>query len=40
MLVLMVIDVEKILGWALSHHFMHRHEATFKDSKFVISSER
>lgn len=39
-LVLMVIGAEKIMGWALSHHFMHCSEASLKESKFVISSER
>ncbi|KAG8370650.1 hypothetical protein BUALT_Bualt13G0005300 [Buddleja alternifolia] len=32
-------NVEKIVGWALSHHFMHISESTFRESKFVISSE-
>ncbi|XP_059625690.1 uncharacterized protein LOC132268846 [Cornus florida] len=30
---------EKILGWALSHHFMHFSEVSVKDAKLVISSE-
>ncbi|KAL6564201.1 hypothetical protein OROMI_015651 [Orobanche minor] len=30
---------EKIIGWALSHHFMHCSEASLKESKLVISSE-
>ena len=28
------------MGWALSHHFMHCSEASVKDSKLLISSER
>ncbi|CAK7348291.1 unnamed protein product [Dovyalis caffra] len=32
-------SVEKIAGWALSHHFMHCSEASVKDSKLFISSE-
>lgn len=32
-------SVEKIVGWALSHHFMHHAEASVKDSKLVISAE-
>ncbi|KAI3472910.1 hypothetical protein Pfo_030978 [Paulownia fortunei] len=32
-------SVEKIIGWALSYHFMHCSEASVKESKFVISSE-
>ncbi|KAI3449499.1 hypothetical protein Pfo_006164 [Paulownia fortunei] len=32
-------SVEKIIGWALSHHSMHRSEASLKESKLVISSE-
>ncbi|KAL7112712.1 hypothetical protein ACP275_04G019400 [Erythranthe tilingii] len=32
-------NVEKIIGWALSHHFMNCSEAPLKDSKIVISSE-
>ncbi|KAM7527077.1 hypothetical protein LguiB_030487 [Lonicera macranthoides] len=32
-------SVEKIIGWALSHHFMHSSEASVKDAKLVISSE-
>ncbi|XP_010556748.1 PREDICTED: uncharacterized protein LOC104825975 [Tarenaya hassleriana] len=32
-------SVEKIVGWALSHHFMHCSEPTFKDNKLVISAE-
>lgn len=32
-------SVEKIVGWALSHHFMQSSEAMIKDSKLVISSE-
>ncbi|KAK6120213.1 hypothetical protein DH2020_046119 [Rehmannia glutinosa] len=33
------IGAEKIIGWALSHHFMHCSEASLKGSKLVISSE-
>ncbi|KAK6154195.1 hypothetical protein DH2020_013834 [Rehmannia glutinosa] len=32
-------SAEKIIGWALSHHFMHCSEASLKGSKLVISSE-
>ncbi|KAH6826899.1 AAA-type ATPase family protein [Perilla frutescens var. hirtella] len=32
-------SIEKIIGWALSHHFMHRSEDLLKESKLVISSE-
>ncbi|XP_073310128.1 uncharacterized protein [Primulina huaijiensis] len=32
-------SVEKIVGWALSHHFMHCSEASSKESKLVISSQ-
>ncbi|KAL0389623.1 UNVERIFIED_CONTAM: ATPase family AAA domain-containing protein 1 [Sesamum calycinum] len=32
-------SVEKIIGWALSHHFMHSSEASSQESKLVISSE-
>ncbi|KAE8703546.1 hypothetical protein F3Y22_tig00110467pilonHSYRG00035 [Hibiscus syriacus] len=32
-------SVEKVVGWALSHHFMHSSEALVKDSKLVISAE-
>ncbi|KAJ4968151.1 hypothetical protein NE237_014852 [Protea cynaroides] len=32
-------NVEKIVGWALSHHLMHSTEALTKDSKLLISSE-
>ncbi|GER43720.1 AAA-type ATPase family protein [Striga asiatica] len=32
-------SVEKILGWALSHHFMHTSESYLGESKFVLSSE-
>ncbi|KAL9141831.1 hypothetical protein ABFS82_14G130800 [Erythranthe guttata] len=32
-------SVEKIVGWALSHHFMHFYEASPEESKFVISIE-
>ncbi|XP_048235175.1 uncharacterized protein LOC8265478 isoform X2 [Ricinus communis] len=32
-------SVEKIVGWALSHHFMHCSEASVKDPKLVISTD-
>ncbi|XP_061969080.1 uncharacterized protein LOC133692275 isoform X5 [Populus nigra] len=32
-------SVEKVVGWALSHHFMHCSEASVNDSKILISSE-
>ncbi|GFQ05709.1 ATPase family aaa domain-containing protein 1 [Phtheirospermum japonicum] len=32
-------SVDKIIGWALSHHFMHSSEASLKESKFVLSGE-
>ncbi|KAJ6390499.1 hypothetical protein OIU77_024664 [Salix suchowensis] len=32
-------SVEKIVGWALSHHLMHCSEAPVNDSKILISSE-
>ncbi|KAL2238974.1 UNVERIFIED_CONTAM: ATPase family AAA domain-containing protein 1 [Sesamum indicum] len=32
-------SVEKIIGWALSHHFMHSSEASSQELKLVISSE-
>ncbi|KAL1558412.1 hypothetical protein AAHA92_08884 [Salvia divinorum] len=32
-------SIEKIIGWALSHHFMHRSEDLLKEPKLVISSE-
>ncbi|KAL4369462.1 hypothetical protein GQ457_05G002200 [Hibiscus cannabinus] len=32
-------SVEKVVGWALSHHFMRSSEALVKDAKLVISSE-
>lgn len=32
-------SVEKIIGWALSYHFMHSTEASVKESKLLISSE-
>ncbi|XP_059295033.1 uncharacterized protein LOC132048122 isoform X1 [Lycium ferocissimum] len=31
-------SVEKIIGWALSHHFMHESESSMKEAKLVISS--
>ncbi|KAF8015092.1 hypothetical protein BT93_H0785 [Corymbia citriodora subsp. variegata] len=32
-------SVEKIVGWAVSHHFMCSSEALVKDSKLMLSSE-
>ncbi|KAL2323638.1 hypothetical protein Fmac_028017 [Flemingia macrophylla] len=32
-------SVEKIIGWAISYHFMHSSEASTRDSKLVISAE-
>ncbi|MBA0741511.1 hypothetical protein Gogos_014659, partial [Gossypium gossypioides] len=32
-------SVEKVVGWALSHHFMHSSEALIKDAKLVVSTE-
>ncbi|PSS14671.1 Spastin like [Actinidia chinensis var. chinensis] len=32
-------SVEKIIGWALSHHFMHCAEVPAKEAKLTISSE-
>ncbi|KAL3849768.1 hypothetical protein ACJIZ3_011650 [Penstemon smallii] len=32
-------SVEKIIGWALSHHLMNCSEASVRESKLVISSE-
>ncbi|XP_020550190.1 uncharacterized protein LOC105165229 isoform X2 [Sesamum indicum] len=32
-------SAEKVIGWSLSHHFMHCSEASLRESKFVISSE-
>ncbi|WMV36275.1 hypothetical protein MTR67_029660 [Solanum verrucosum] len=31
-------SVEKIVGWALGHHFMHKSESPVKEAKLVISS--
>ena len=36
----MTIGVEKVVGWALSHHFMQCSEAPAKDAKLVLSSDR
>ncbi|CAI9104921.1 OLC1v1003712C1 [Oldenlandia corymbosa var. corymbosa] len=36
---LTIENVEKIIGWAVSHHFMHSSEALGKDKKLSISSE-
>lgn len=32
-------NVEKIIGWALSHHFMHFSEASVKDTRLSIANE-
>ncbi|KAK6260219.1 ATPase [Theobroma cacao] len=32
-------SVEKVVGWALSHHFMHSSEALVNDAKLVVSTE-
>ncbi|KAL4360923.1 hypothetical protein GQ457_04G028780 [Hibiscus cannabinus] len=32
-------SVEKVVGWALSHHFMNSSEALTKDAKLIFSSE-
>ncbi|KAK4732251.1 hypothetical protein R3W88_025239 [Solanum pinnatisectum] len=32
-------SVEKIIGWALSHHYMHEYESSMKEPKLIISSE-
>ncbi|CAI0424844.1 unnamed protein product [Linum tenue] len=32
-------SVEKVVGWALSHHFMHCSEASLTDAKLAISTE-
>ncbi|XP_076915850.1 uncharacterized protein LOC143575331 isoform X2 [Bidens hawaiensis] len=32
-------SVEKVIGWALSHHFMQNSEALVKDAKPVLSNE-
>lgn len=32
-------NVEKVIGWALTHHFMNCTEAAVNDSKLVISSD-
>ncbi|XP_024021965.1 uncharacterized protein LOC21389436 [Morus notabilis] len=32
-------NVEKVIGWALSYHFMHCAEASVKEDKLVISTE-
>lgn len=37
---LVLLDVEKIIGWAISFHSMHSSEASMKDSKPLISAER
>lgn len=37
---ILMIGVEKIVGWALSNQFMHQSEVSVKDAKLMISSER
>ncbi|GMJ09177.1 hypothetical protein like AT1G02890 [Hibiscus trionum] len=32
-------SVEKVVGWALSHHFMNSTEALIKDAKLIVSTE-
>ena len=32
--------VDKVVGWAVSHHLMHCSDALVKDDKLVISTER
>ncbi|XVE77637.1 hypothetical protein DITRI_Ditri13aG0078700 [Diplodiscus trichospermus] len=32
-------SVEKVVGWALSHHLMHSTEAFVKDAKLLVSTE-
>ncbi|GAA0152143.1 hypothetical protein LIER_10696 [Lithospermum erythrorhizon] len=32
-------NVDKIIGWAISHHYMNSSETSLKESKLVISSE-
>lgn len=32
--------MDKLVGWALSYHFMHCSDASVRDSKLLISSER
>lgn len=36
---LTIENVERVIGWALSYHFMHCAEASVKDDKLVISTE-
>lgn len=35
-----LIGVDKIVGWALSYHFMNCSEAPAKDAKLKISTDR
>ena len=37
---ILLIGVDKLVGWALSHHFMHCSNASVRDSKLLISGER
>ncbi|XP_039008780.1 uncharacterized protein LOC120136917 isoform X2 [Hibiscus syriacus] len=32
-------NVERVVGWALSHHLMHSSEVLLKDAKLVVSTE-
>ncbi|KAJ8749618.1 hypothetical protein K2173_026267 [Erythroxylum novogranatense] len=32
-------NVEKVVGWALSHHFMHCSETSIRDAKLVMSND-
>lgn len=36
----LLLGVEKVIGWALSHHFMQSFEAVVGDAKLGISNER
>lgn len=36
---LTIETVEKVVGWALSHHFMHFSDVLVKDAKLIISTE-
>jgi len=39
-LVFLLTAVEKVVGWALSHHFMRSSEVLVKDAKLILSTER
>ncbi|KAE8697910.1 universal stress protein A-like protein-like [Hibiscus syriacus] len=34
-----IVGVEKVVGWALSHHLMNSSEALIKDAKLIVSTE-